>query len=394
MKLNGNEVMLYVELIDVQTDTNLMSATYSRQMQNLVTLRSDVAKDVVKKMLLSISADDRRKLAENGTEDGEAYGLYLHGRSEWNKRTPEGLMQAADFFTKATEKDPNYARAYAGLAETYVLYTLFNVRSPKDSMPQAKAAALRALEIDRDDSLAKAKAHVALGAYLSNFAWNQPAAVNEFRLAIEIHPNYETAYHWLGNMPLQAMGKFDEAIASGRRAEELDSNSPIISADTAQNLFFARRYDEAIEQFNRALTIDPNYHYALYYLGATYHAKRMYAEAIAKYRKAQALEVTPDPYVKALLARSLVKAGQRGEAVKLLIELKSESEHRYVQNVVFALVYGALGEKRLAFEALEKDVEERSIYPAYFAVDPTYDDLRDDSRFAKLLRQVESAKME
>jgi TolB-like protein/class 3 adenylate cyclase len=389
----GDELRLHVALIAVETGANLWSRTYQRRMSNLTTLRSEVALDVTDEIHLSLSSEDERKLGENGTENGKAYQLYLQGRAQWNSRTASGLKRAAEFYKRATDEDPEYARAYAGMAESYVLFPLFGAARPKDSMPLAKAAALRALEIRRKDSQAKAKAHVALGAYLSNYAWNHSAGEIEFRRAIEINPKYETAHQWLGNMSLQAMGKFDESIAAGRVAERLASLSPIISADTAQNLFFARRYDEAIEHFQqRALIIDPNFAYSRYYLGATYHAKGMYEEAIAEYRLSLALN--DDPYVKALLARSLAKAGRRGEAVNILDELKSDAKRRYVQSVAFALVYGALGQMTEAFDWLEKDMAERSYYPAYYAVDPTYDELRADPRFADLVRRVAEAKMD
>jgi len=234
--------------------------------------------------------------------------------------------------------------------------------------------------------------HVALGAYLANYAWNQSASEKEFRLAIQINPKYETAHHWLGNMPLQAMGRFPEAITAGKLAETLDPRSQIISADTGQNLFFARRYPEAILQFKRALDIAPNFSYAHYYLGATFHASGMFYEAINEYRTS--LKLNEDPYVKALLIRSLVKASQRDEALKLLDEIEKERECHYVQSVVFALAYGALGDTDKAFEWLDKDVKERAIYPAYYSVDPTYDDLKDDSRFKTLIQRVALAKME
>ena len=187
--------------------------------------------------------------------------------------------------------------AYSGLAESYGLYNSFNIASGKDSMPQAKAAALKALELD--DSIAPA--HAALGNYFANYAWNPDASEKELRRAIEIDPNYATGYHWLGNITLQALGRFDESIAAGRRAEELDPLSPIIIADVGQNMFMARRYDEAIPQLRKSLNIEPTFSYAIYFLGACYQAKGMYQEAIAEYRRS--LVIDDDTYVRGLLAR-------------------------------------------------------------------------------------------
>jgi len=259
---------------------------------------------------------------------------------------------------------------------------------PQESMPKAKAAAVRAIEID--DSLAEA--HSALGVYLSAFAWNQPGAEKEFRRAIELNPRYPTAHQQLANLCLMAMGQFDEAIAEGRRAEELDPLSPIISMDVGANLTRARRFNEAIEQLNRTLTLDPNFYAARYALGTAYHANGQYVEAIAEFRKALALD--DDPWVKALLARSLVKSGQRGEAMRLLTELQSAAEHRYVTSAALALVFAALGEKDKAFVWLEREISERASRPPLFSVNPVFDDFRDDPRFQDLLHRIALAKLD
>ncbi len=391
IKLSENSLTLYLDLIEVEGETNLLSEKYDRPRFELKTLPTTISKEITQKIRLKLSGKDVRLLADAGTQDNGAYESYLQGRSYWNERTSDGLRLAEKFYKEAIVKDPKYARAYAGLAETYVLFTLFGIAEAKCSMPLAKKAAETALELGTDDPLAAAEGHVALGAYLANYAWNQAEAEKEFRLAIQINSKYETAHHWLGNMPLQAMGRFDEAIAAGRVAEILDPRSRIISADTGQNLFFARLYPEAISQFKRALEIDPDFSYAHYYLGATYHASGKLNEAINEYRTS--LKLNEDPYVKALLIRSLVKANQRDEALKLLDEIEKERECQYVQSVVFALAYGALGDMDKAFEWLEKDVNERAIYPAYYAVDPTYDDLKDDPRFATLKQRVALAKM-
>lgn len=381
----GQDISLYVELIDASLNKVVWSETYNRNQTDLVSLQSEIARDVSSK-LKSNSLTDAAKVEKNYTANSEAYQLYLKGRFQWNKRTGESLKQAVEFFNQAVAKDPNYALAYSGLAESYELFTLYSVASPQESMPKAKAAAVRAIEID--DSLAEA--HSALGIYLSNFSWNQPAAEREFRRAIELNPNYATAHQQLANYCLMAMGRFDESIAEGRRAEELDPLSPIISTDVGANLTRARRFDEAIAQFNRTLTLDPNFFAARYALGTAYHAKGKYEEAIAEFRKSLAL--SDDPWVKALLARSLARSGRRDEAVKLLGELLSESANRYVASSALAVVYGALGEKDKAFLWLEKEVTDRTPRPALFAVNPVFDDLRDDPRFKDLLRRIELAK--
>lgn len=384
----GQEVSLFVELIDIALDRVVWSQQYNRKQTDLVTLQSEIARDVSSKLKLKLSGLDEAKVTKNYTTNSEAYQLYLKGRFLWNKRTGESLRQSVEFYNQAIDRDPNYALAYSGLAESYELFPSYSVASPQESMPKAKAAAVRALEID--DSLAEA--HVALGIYLSIYSWNQPAAEKEFRRAIELNPNYPTAHQQLANFCLTAMGRFDEAIAEGRRAEELDPLSPVISMDVGANLTRARRLDEAIAQLNRVLGLDPNFYAARYALGTAYHANGQYGEAVAEFRKALAL--SDDPWVKALLARSLAKLGQRDEAGKLLRELESESAHRYVPSSGLAVVFAALGEKDEAFAWLEKDVTERTPRPPLFSVNPVFDDLRDDPRFQDLLHRVALAKID
>ena len=354
----GDQMTLNLELIEAKTENTLWGNKYERKSSDLVSLQSEIAKDVSTKLKSKLSGADVAKVEKIYTADAEAYQLYLKGRFSWNRRTAESLKQSVEYYNQAIQKDPNYALAYSGLADSYVLFPNYSVAPPQESMPKAKMAAVRAIEID--DSLAEA--HSALGVYLSIYSWNQPAAEREFRRAIELNPNYPTAHQQLANQCLMAMLRFDESIAEGRRAEELDPLSPVIAMDVGANLTRARRFDEAIVQLNRALTLDPNFYATRYALGTAYHANGQYGEAIAEYRKA--LTLTDDPWVKALLGRSLAKSGQHGEARKMLAELQAESARRYVPSVGLALVFAALGEKDKAFVWLEKDVAERTPRPS------------------------------
>ena len=328
------------------------------------------------------------KVEKTYTVDPEAYQLYLKGRFYWNKRTSESLKQAAKFFDQAIAKDPNYALAYSGLAESYVLFPNYSVAFPLDCMPKAKAAALKAIELD--DSLAET--HTALGIYYSEFAWNQPAAEKEFRRAIELNPNYATAHQQFGIECLTPMGRFDEAVAEGKRAVELDPLSPIIGADLGNVLFKARRFDESLAQLERAATLDQNFSVTNWYLGGTYHAMGRYAEAVAAYRKALAAD--DNPWVKAQMIRALARSGERGEAMKLLSELQTDATRRVVSSASLALAYGSMGEKDKAFSLLEKEIADRNSRPPLFAVNPIFDDLRDDPRFAALIQKVEASRID
>jgi eukaryotic-like serine/threonine-protein kinase len=383
----GDQLKLNLELIDTATENVVWSEQYDRKQSDLVSLQSEIARDVSSKLKTKLSGADEKKLAKNYTANPEAYQLYLKGRFYWNKRTADGLTQAAAYYKQAIEKDPAYALAYSGLAETYVLFPNYSVAAPKEIMPQAKAAALKALELD--DSIAEA--HAALGTYLSGYGWDQSAAERELRRAIEIKPTYATAYHWLG-IVLAFANRPDEAIAAARRAEELDPLSLIISADTAFDLILSHRYDEALAQAQKTLKLEPNFYYAHYLLGWSYLQKGMYAQAIAEARKS--LELNPEPYGKTILIAALAKSGSRAEAIRLREELKSEVGRRYIPSYYLAVAHTALGEKDEAFAALEKDFAERSTAYSYIPVDPLFDDLRGDPRWLALMQRMASSKFD
>jgi len=378
----GDQLTLTLELVNAQTENVIWSEQYNRKQADLVTLQSEIARDVSSKLKTKLSGADEAKVTKTYTASPEAYQIYLKGRFYWNKRTIESLKQAVEFYKQAIEKDPNYALAYSGLAETYVLYPLYSVASPKDSMPQAKAAALRALEIDAS----LAEAHGALGKYLNFFEFDRLGGEKEFRRAIELNPNYATAHQWLAFDILAATKRFDEAVAEITRAEELDPLSLVIITDASGILIFARRYDDAIAQAKHALALDPGFPNARYSLGLAYDLKGLYAEAIAEFRKALALN--DDPFVKALLARSLAKSGGRGEAMKLVEQLKSEAADRYIPSYCFVIAYTALGEKEEALVWMERDIAERSPFASYSAVERALDDLRGEARFKEMLKRL------
>jgi TolB-like protein/Tfp pilus assembly protein PilF len=378
----GDQITLSLELVDVSTENVLWSQQYNRKQSDLVTLQGEIAHDVSSKLKSKLSGADVAKVEKNYTANPEAYELYLKGRFQWNKRTSESLKQAVEFYQQAIEKDPNYAAAYSGLAETYVLFTAYGVASAKDSMPQAKAAATRALELD--DSLAEA--YAALGRYLNYYEWDRIGAEKAFRRAIELNPNYATAHDWLGGENLALRKRFDEALVSQRRAEELDPLSSSISADVGWTLFFARRYDEAIAQLNRTLSLDPNFYVARANLCWAYSAKGMHREAIAECRKAR--ELNDDSFIKGYLALVLARSGQREEARKLLDELKLESTRRYVTSYGVALAYIGLNKKEEALVWLEKEVAERGYWAGVYAVAPELDDLRSEPRFKEMLKRM------
>ena len=377
----GQDLSLFVELIDVALEKVVWSQQYNRKQADLVTLQSEIARDVSSKLKSQLSGAEVAKVEKNYTANAEAYQLYLKGKFHWNKRTGEALKQAAEFYRQAIERDPNYALAYSGLAETYVLFSSYDVAPANDSMPQAKAAALRALEID--DSLAEA--HTALGFYLSNYEWDRAGSEKEYRRAIELKPNYSTAHHWLG-ADLGNVKRFDESLAEMRRAEELDPLSPIIGTNLGDMLVLARRYDEGIAQYKRTLVRNPNFAYAHAALSRAYGAKGMYGEAIAETRRY--MELDNNSVGQGILGLWLAKSGKRDEAVKLLGDLKQESTRKYVQNYDFALIYIGLGNKEEALNYLEKHMTSGAETANTYAVAPELDDLRSEPRFKAMLKRM------
>jgi len=377
----GDNLTISVELIDATTNKLIWGEQYERRLSDLLTTQREIATAITEKLQLKLTGEDAKGVTKRYTESNEAYQLYLKGRFYWNKRTVDGLSQAANFYKQAIEKDPSFALAYSGLAESYALYPNYSVATPGDSMPQAKAAAHKALELD--DSLAEA--HAALGLYLCNYEYDLGSCEKELRRAIELKPNYATAHHWLGNVPLILQKRYDEAIAEGRKAIELDPLSAIINADEAYNFINARRYDDAIAQCDRALKVDPNFYYTHYLLGWAYGLKGMQRESIASLRRS--LELNPDPFAKALLIKALVKTGERAEASKLRDELKADAARRYVPSYFLALAAMSLGDKDEAFSLMQKEVDERGAYGSGLDVDPNMDEFRNDPRFTTLLRK-------
>ena len=377
----GSHVRITVQLINAADGFNVWSERYDREMKDIFEIQDEITLAVVDALKVKLLGAEKSAVLKRHTENFEAYQLYLKGRFFWNKRTGKDLQKAAEYFKQAIEKEPNYAAALSGLAETYLLFSGFDVAPADDSMPQAKAAALAALEID--ESLAEA--HAALGFYLTHYEFDLESSEKEFRRAIELRPDYATAHQWFAANLLVAK-RFDESLAEMRIAEQLDPLSPDIGTDHGAALVFARRYDEAIGQLKRTLVREPNFSRAHSYLGWAYGAKGMYAEAIAEARKA--LELYDSYYLKGYLGLWLARSGSRDEAQEILAELEKAAVEDYVRPSTLAVVYIGLGYKEKALEQLEKDLSGRSFTAIYFGVLPEVDELRSEPRFKAMLKQM------
>jgi len=361
-----------LEVVDTESEDVIFSTKYDKPQSALVTLQSDIARDVSGKLKSKLSGAEEAKVAKTHTADPEALQLYLKGQFYAHKGGRNNVLQAIDYFNKAIEKDPNYALAYAGLALTYDSYGLYNIASRSEYGPKAKAAAMRAVELD--DSLAEA--HVALGQSGGD-------AEQEFRRAIELNPNFADAHDALCII-LTMSKRFDEGITECRKARELDPSSAVVTTNLGAAYFFAHRPDEAIETFTLAHEIDPTLWVPLGYLGAAQTLQGQYTEAIATFRKA--LEISDgSPNIKGHLAYALAKVGQRDEALKLIAELKRQGEHEHINSFHFVMPYIGLGDKDEVFFWLGKGVDEGSIGFSQLDVHPWFDELRSDPRFKALL---------
>lgn len=360
-----------LEVVDTETEDVIFSTKYNKPQSELVTLQSDIARDVSGKLKSKLSGAEEAKVTKTYTADPEALQLYLQGQFYRHKGGRNNVLLATDYFNKAIEKDPNYALAYAGLALNYSSYGLYNLASPEYGA-KANAAAKRAVELD--NSLAEA--HVASGTFVGN-------PEQEFRRAIELNPNYADAHVALCIF-LTMNKRFDEGITEGRKAQELDPSSAVVTTHLGAAYFFARRPDEAIEILTRAHDMDPTLWVPLGYFGAAQTLKGQYTEAIATFRKAVQIS-DGSPNAKSHLAYALAKARQRDEALKLVDELKRQGVHEHINSFHFAVPYIGLGDKDEAFFWLGKGVDEGSIGFAELDIHPWFDDLRSDPRFKALL---------
>jgi DNA-binding winged helix-turn-helix (wHTH) protein/TolB-like protein len=376
---HGDTISIQADLIDLDSVSQIWGQHYDRRLADMLLVQEEISRDIFENLRLKLNVEEQKQL--------EAYRLYLKGRNAWNKRTPEGLQQGIDYFQQAISTDPNYAAAYAGLADCYNMQVIYGVNQPKDGFPKAKEAAVKAL--DMDETLAEAHTSLAF----IKFRWDRDRveAEREFQLAIKHKPNYAPAHQWYSSY-LVAVERFDEAVAEAKRTSELEPLSFTASSHLGWILYLSGRTDEAIAQCTKILSLDPNSFPARRYLGLAYEQKGMYPQAITEFQKG--VKLSGSPLILALLGHAYAASGKSAEARKVLSDLQDLSEsqavetRRYVSPYTIAAIYTGLGEKDQAFKWLERAYEERDVWLMNLKVDPVFAKLRSDKRFQDLLARA------
>jgi len=379
----GDDLEVSAELIDARDDSHIWGQQYNRKASDIFALQNDLAKEMTSMLRVRLTGEDEKRMMKSYTANAEAYQDYLQGQFWWNKRTEEGFRKGIEFFQQAIAKDPNYALAYTGLADSYSLLADYGFDPPNVGFPKAKDAALKALSLD--DSLAEA--HASIAYIQGNYEWDWPGAEREFRRAIALNPTYAIAHIWYCLL-LDIMGRREEAVTEARRALQLDPLSLIVNRILGTSLYDARNYDQAIEQEQKTLELDSNFALTYTNLCLPYLQQSMYKEGVTACEKGFA--VSPrSPGAIAALGYAYAVTGRKAEAQRLLDRLSDLSKRGYVPAWSEAYVYTGLGEKQEAIRLLEMGLDEHSLgdFPMV-KVDPIWDPLRSDPRFQDILRRM------
>ena len=378
---HGDSISISVELVDTRDDNHIWGDEYNRKTADIAGLQEMISKDIAERIRPKLSGEQKAYIAKPQTQSGEAYALYLKGRFYWKKRTEEGLREGLAYFEQARQKDPNYALAYAGLADSYNMLGIWQFVAPREVAPKAKAAALKALELDP----LLPEAHASLGMVKTLYEWDFAGGEDEIKEALRLNPSYETAYRWYATI-LDGTERHDEVIASMRHAVELDPSS-FNNAGLGFELYMVRKYDDAVAQLQQTLATDPNYFPTHHWLSMTYIEKSMPNDAFQEARKAADLSNGSTLSISDL-ARSYAVSGNAKDARKILQTLQVASKSRYVSSFEIATVFASLNESDLAFNSLQKAYENRDYNLFRLRTDPRLDRLRSDPRFVDLLRRM------
>ena len=380
----GNRVRITAELVQVSTDRHLWAETYESQIGDILTLQNRVSSAIVDEIRINLTPEDKERLAKNPSVSPEAYEEYLKGRYYWNKRSGEGFAKAIRYFENATRSDPQYALAYAGLADCYGIIgaTIFGSVPAAEAAPKAKAAAIRALEID--PTLAEAQTSLATAKF--NYDWDWAGAAEGFKRAIQLDPRYATAYQRYSLYSI-AMGRFDDSFEQIKKARDLEPLSISINASFGWRLYLAREYDRSIAQLRGTLEMDPSYEWAYLTLGQAYEQKGQYDLALEELQRAVEISHS-SPLTVSALAHAFALSGNHSQARKLLAQLEVLSNTQYVSPFYMAIVYLGLGQNELAMNWLQKAYADRSNGLVFLKVEPELDPVRSDPRFIALIQKL------
>jgi serine/threonine protein kinase/tetratricopeptide (TPR) repeat protein len=379
---SGGSLRIGTELVDVASGSQLWGAQYDRKPGDIFAIQDEISNEMSEKLRLKLTRTEKKRLTKHQTDDAEAYRLYLKGRHHWNRWTEDGFYKAIEYFQQAVEKDPSYALAYTGLADSYVLLGWNSYLPPKDAFPKSKIAAMQALRLDPN----LGEAHTPLAAALWLHDWQWQEAQKEFERSLALNPAHPTASHWYAEY-LMTMGRHEEAIARIKNSQELDPLSLIISVAIGRDFYMARRYDDALEQLQRTVELDPNYPVTYWVLGLLLAKMGRYELAIAEGEKGVKLS-GGSPLMNAALAQTLATAGRSEKAIQILDDLTTLAKQKYVAPYFFAGIHIGLGEDDRAIEYLEKSYEEHSHWLIYLHLDPSIDSLRSNPRFQDLSQRV------
>jgi serine/threonine-protein kinase len=382
MMQSGGALRIGTELVDVATGSRLWGAQYDRKPGDIFAIQDDISSEISENLRIKLTRAEKKRLSKRQTQDADAYGLYLKGRHHWNQWTEQGFYKAIEFFQRAVDKDPTYALAYSGIADSYVLLGWNGYLRAKEAFPKAKEAATEAVRLAPDLS----EAHTALAAVLWLYDWEWPEARAEFEKSLALNPCYPTVSHWYAEF-LMTMGQHQEAIARMQNSQQLDPLSLIISVAIGWTLYMDRRYDAAIHQIRRTFELDPNYPVASWVLGLVLRRMGRYEQAVEEGEKS-VLRSGGSPLMRAALAQTLGAAGKKAEAVRILDALTSEAKQKYVAPYYFAGMYVGLGQLDRALDCLEISFNEHSHWLIYLHMDPGMDALRSHPRFQDMLRRV------
>ncbi len=378
----GHRVRITAQLIDAATDRHLWAESYERDMKDIFALQSEVARAIAQEIQVKLTPEEQARLASTRPVNPEVYELYLKGRHCWNQRTEEGVKKGISYFHQVIDLEPTYAVAYAGLADCYTDLADEAAVPPREALPIAKAAAMKALEIN--DTLAEA--HTSLARVRQDYDRDWLEAEREYKRAIELNPTYTEARHLYSHY-LMALGRIEESLAESKRALELDPLSASMRAHLGWHCLFARQYDRAIEECRNTLDLHPNFLKLHQFLARAYEQKGLYEEAIREFQETLTLSAGNPVYL-GQLGHAYAVSGNKREAQKLLEELKELSSRRYVPSYDIAMIYTGLGQKDEALDWLQRAYEEKSGWLSYLKVEPRLDSLRPDPRFRDLLRRV------